>query len=214
MNARVNDKQAAKMKLTVKMKVLIAKVLIHLGAILPVIWLYYVALNDNLGADPVKEVIHFTGIGGFNLLLVTLALSPLAKTFKLGFLMALRRLLGLYAFAYALLHVLNFIVFELQFDFSLLLSEIIKRPYITIGFVALILLFALAVTSFDAIRRKMGRSWQSLHNFIYLLVLLVGIHFYWSVKSEVIEPGIYLALTLILLVWRRDKIKRWLSLKS
>ena len=214
MNTWIKSKQAVNMKLTVKTKVFILKLLIHLGALLPVIQLYYLALADNLGADPVKAVIHFTGIGAFNLLLVTLALSPLAKTFKLGFLMQLRRLLGLYVFAYALLHVLNFIVFELQFDFSLLLSEIIKRPYITIGFVALVLLFALAITSFDAIKRKMGRSWQSLHNFIYLLVLLVGIHFYWSVKSEVIEPGIYLAVTLILLYWRRDKIKRWLKFKS
>jgi sulfoxide reductase heme-binding subunit YedZ len=200
------------MKLSVKMKVLMLKLVIHLTASMPVAWLYYSAFIDELGADPVKAVIHFTGIGAFNLLLLTLLVSPLAKALKQGFLLSVRRLLGLYAFTYGLLHLFNFIAFDIQFEFALLISEIIKRPYITIGMVALILLIALAVTSINGIKRKMGKSWQKLHNMNYLLVLLVGIHFYWSVKSEIIEPSIYLLITGLLLYLRRDKISRWLKL--
>ncbi|NQY63026.1 MAG: protein-methionine-sulfoxide reductase heme-binding subunit MsrQ [Alteromonadaceae bacterium] len=189
-------------KMPTKSKLLILKSLIHFLALLPLINLYYLAVNDKLAADPVEAVIHFTGIGAFNLLLLTLAVSPLAKRFKLGFLMSARRLLGLYAFAYALCHLFNFVAFDLQFNLSLLFDEIFKRPYITIGMIALVVLTALAVTSLNKIRRKMGKSWQKLHNFNYLIILLVAVHFYWSVKSEIIEPGIYILMTLYLLSLR------------
>lgn len=189
-----------------RQKILLLKVIIHFSALLPIIVLYYQALNDQLSADPVKAVIHFTGIGAFNLLLITLLISPLAKYLKQGFLMRVRRLLGLYVFFYALLHVINFIAFDLQFDLTLLLSEIIKRPYITVGMTAFVLLTMLAVTSLNSLKRKLGRTWQKLHNSIYLVVILVAIHFYWSVKSELIEPSIYIVLTLLLLTFRRYKV--------
>ncbi|NQY34635.1 MAG: protein-methionine-sulfoxide reductase heme-binding subunit MsrQ [Alteromonadaceae bacterium] len=189
-------------KVPTKYKIFILKSLIHFFALLPLINLYYLAVNDNLGADPVEAVIHFTGIGAFNLLLLTLAVSPLAKRFKFGYFMNVRRLLGLYAFAYALCHLFNFVAFDLQFNFNLLVDEIIKRPYITIGLTAFILLTALAVTSVNKIRRRMGKSWQKLHNLNYLIILLVAVHFYWSVKSEIIEPGIYILITLFLLLFR------------
>ena len=189
-------------KVPTKYKIFILKSLIHFFALLPLINLYYLAVNDNLGADPVEAVIHFTGIGAFNLLLLTLAVSPLAKRFKFGYFMNVRRLLGLYAFAYALCHLFSFVAFDLQFNFNLLVDEIIKRPYITIGLTAFILLTALAVTSVNKIRRRMGKSWQKLHNLNYLIILLVAVHFYWSVKSEIIEPGIYILITLFLLLFR------------
>ena len=192
-----------------KAKVFWLKVMIHLAAFLPILNLYYQAFSDNLGADPVESVIHFTGIGALNLLLLTLLVSPLAKYTKQGFLMKTRRLLGLYAFSYALLHLLNFLFFELQFDFSLFIGEIFKRPYISVGMAAFIILLLLALTSLERLKRNMGKSWQKLHNFSYLALPLVGVHFYWSVKSEIIEPGIYLALIVNLLFFRRDKLSRW-----
>lgn len=181
---------------------------IHLLALLPLVWLYHGAFFDQLGADPVEKVIHFTGIGAFNILLITLLITPLTRLTKLSILLRVRRLIGLYAFFYALVHILNFLAFEVQFDFSLFISEIVKRPYITIGMTAFLILLLLAFTSPMAIRKRMKERWQKLHNWVYPCALLVGVHFYWSVKSEVIEPSIYIAITFILLVLRKEKIKR------
>lgn len=198
-------------KLTTSNKVLMLKVAIHLAAFIPLLNLYYLAFLDQLGADPVERVIHLTGIGAFNLLLITLTITPIAKQFKQGYLLQVRRLLGLYAFSYAFLHILNFLAFDLQFAWSLFINEIVKRPYITLGMVAFILLTALAVTSINSVKRKMGKSWQKLHNISYLIVILVAIHFYWSVKSELVAPLFYLLLTGILLAFRYKKIKALIS---
>lgn len=185
------------------------KVVIHLLAILPLLTLYHSAFNDQLGADPVDAVIHFTGIGALNLLCITLLVTPVAKYFKQGFLLKTRRLLGLYAFLYALLHLLNFLFFEVQFDVILFFSEVVERPYITIGMLAFILLFALAITSLPWLKRSMGKTWQRLHNTSYLAIILVVIHFYWSVKSDVIEPLLYAGIACFLLGLRREKIAQW-----
>ncbi len=193
------------MLLAVKSKVLLTKVLIHLTVIWALIYLYWAAAEDMLGADPVAAVIHFTGIGALNLLLLTLAVSPLAKRLKQGWLLRVRRLLGLYCFLYGFIHVMNFFVFDLQLNVKLLLNEIIKRPYITIGMFALLLLTTLAITSIAGIRRKMGAKWQILHNSIYLIVLLVVWHFYWSVKADVTEAVVYLLISVLLLAFRRKK---------
>jgi len=194
--------------MSMKVKTNLLKSLIHVASLLPLCLLYLSALNDELGADPVEAVIHFTGIGAFNLLILTLLVTPLAKKLKQGFLMKVRRLLGLYAFTYAAFHVLNFIAFDLQFNLSLLFDEIIERPYISIGMAAILLLSALAITSINQLKRKMGRHWQKLHNTIYLILLLVGVHFYWSVKSEIIEPSIYIVISFVLLSLRWRKFKR------
>lgn len=188
-------------------KVFLLKVVIHFGALLPLVNIYYLAYVDKLGADPVESVIHFTGIGALNLLLITLCVTPIAKIFKQGYVIQTRRALGLYAYTYAVFHLLNFLAFEVQFDGALFINEVIKRPYITIGMVAFLLLTALAITSINPLRRKMGKSWQRLHNSIYLIVILVTIHFYWSVKSELTSPLFYFALAIILLMLRYKKIK-------
>ncbi|TMM46872.1 protein-methionine-sulfoxide reductase heme-binding subunit MsrQ [Colwellia ponticola] len=196
------------MFLTLSSKVFYIKVAIHLAAFLPLLNLYYLAFIDQLGADPVESVINFTGIGAFNLLLLSLSVSPLAKKFKQGYLLQVRRLLGVYAFVYALIHLFNFLAFDLQFAWSLFFNEVVKRPYITIGMLAFVLLTALAVTSINHLKRKMGKSWQQLHNVSYLIVMLVGVHFYWSVKSEIITPLFYLLLATILLGFRYKKLKK------
>jgi sulfoxide reductase heme-binding subunit YedZ len=174
------------------------------------VYLYFLAFNEQLGADPVEEVIHFTGIGALNLLLLSLSASPLSKILRQNVFIKVRRLLGLYAFLYALFHLFNFILFDLQLDWSLVFSEIVSRPYITIGMVAFVILLLLAVTSITHIKRKMGKSWQTLHNTVYLAAVLVVVHFYWSVKSSVISPMIYLLILICLLSLRYKKLNKLL----
>jgi len=200
----ISKKQHGKLILTLK-------VIIHLVCLFLLFNLYYQAINDTLGADPVKEVLHYTGIGAFNLLLLSLSVSPLAKVLKQGWLLKLRRLVGLYSFTYALCHLISFLAFEVQFDWRLFVSEIVERPYITIGMLAFSLLLLLAATSFSNIKRNMGKSWQKLHNWVYVVVLLVAIHFYWSVKSELIEPSMYILVSIFLLLLRKDKLRHWLK---
>ncbi len=193
-----------------KKLVVILKTIIHVTCLALVTNIYYLAVTDQFGGDPVEAVLHYTGKGAFNLLLLSLAVTPLVKTLKWRFLMQVRRLLGLYSFSYALCHLVSFLAFEVQFNWQLFIEEIVTRPYITVGMCAFTILLALAITSISTIRKRMGRNWQKLHNWVYLAVLLVAIHFYWSVKSEIIEPSIYLFIVVILLVLRKDKISRWL----
>ena len=189
--------------------IILLKTAIHLGAFLPLAYTFYLAASDQLGGDPVEALLHFTGIGGFNLLLLSLLVSPLAKKFKQALLLRVRRLLGLYAFVYALVHLLSYIVFELQLNWALLVSEIIKRPYITVGFAAFLILTALALTSSQLAQRKLKARWQRLHNWVYLALLLVALHFIWSVKSDLTEPLIYWAMALFLLAQRKSKLQQW-----
>lgn len=200
------------MAITVSQKAIpYLKALVHLAVLYPIVNLYYQAINDRLGADPVEAVIHFTGIGAINLLLLSLSISPAAKFFKIGALIHFRRMIGLYAFVYALCHILNFLSFEVQFDLQLFIDEIFERPYITVGMTAFLFLTALAVTSTAKTRRKMKKNWQKLHNFNYLIVLLGVVHFYWSVKSEIIEPLIYFALYVMLMGFRHQKVRGWIK---
>lgn len=184
------------------------KVVFHLIGALPIAYLVLKVMSDNAGGDPVQYIIHYTGIGALNALVATLAISPLAKWSKQGMLLQTRRLVGLYVFAYASLHVLAFFSLDLLFAWSLFFEEVVKRPYILVGATAYLLLTALAFTSFNSIRRKMGRSWQKLHNAVYLIAVLGVVHFYWSVKSELIEPSIYILLFALLLALRLKLTKK------
>ncbi len=184
------------------------KAILHVVLLYPLVNLYVDAFADRLGADPVEQVIHFTGMGALNCLLISLLVSPMAKLFKLSALLLFRRMIGLYAFFYALCHILNFLFFEVQFDFILFVEEIFKRPYITVGMTAFSILAALAFTSNSKIRRKMKKNWQKLHNFTYLVALLAVIHFYWSVKSDITEPLIYFALYGALMALRNDSLRQ------
>ncbi len=181
------------------------KLLMHMCALGALAWLILAVLSGQLGAEPVERIIHFTGMGALNLLVITLVVSPLAKYGKMGFLLQTRRLLGLYCFFYASLHILAYLSFDLLFDFGLLAKEIIERPYIVVGAIGFTILLALAVTSINYLRRKMGRNWQKLHNLIYLCALLIPLHFYWSVKSGWIEPALYASALSLLLLTRKFK---------
>ncbi|TLM74754.1 protein-methionine-sulfoxide reductase heme-binding subunit MsrQ [Microbulbifer harenosus] len=182
---------------------------VHLGALAPLLWLFFAISDGRLGGDPVKELIHYLGMGTIRLLLLTLLVSPLAKFLHFGQLNRLRRPLGLWCFTWATLHFSAWLALDLGLDWSLIGEELVKRTYILLGFSAWVILFALAVTSIPAVLRKMGRNWKKLHGLLYVVVLLACWHFWWSVKSGWIEPAIYFAVALLLLVWRRDSVGRW-----
>ena len=178
------------------------KALLHVAFISTFLYLWYLVEKDLLGIDPVKELTHFLGKTALNSLLITLSITPLAKHFKQPLLLQTRRLIGLYAFVWATLHLLVFVWFELDWDLALFFGEVVKRPYLTLGALAWFILFLLSITSLNSIRKKMKKRWLTLHRFVYLATLLIVIHYYWSVKSGLIEPSIYIGICLLLL-WHR-----------
>ena len=170
--------------------------------------LFYRGVTDALGADPVKSLIHNSGLAAVILLLITLSMSPLAKHLPCADLIKLRRLLSVYAFVAAIFHLSIYALFDLQLNLALLVNEIIQRPYITVGFATILILFALTITSFNKIKSKMGKRWQQLHNFVYLALLLALLHFSWSEKT-LLQSSVYywfVGLTLVSFRFRKFKI--------
>ena len=186
--------------------IIFVKTCIHVLLLYFLVNPFYLAIIDELGGDPVKAITHYTGMGALNLLLITLAISPFAAWSRIKKINKFRRLLGLYAFVYALSHVLCFLFFEVQFDILFFIEEVVLRPYISIGMVAFLIILSLALSSTNYARIKMGNLWQKLHNLIYLAAILVAIHFFWSVKLNVVEPIIYGTVLMILLIIRRRKL--------
>ncbi|WP_318440223.1 protein-methionine-sulfoxide reductase heme-binding subunit MsrQ [Photobacterium leiognathi] len=187
------------------------KVLIHAISLLFVAILIIQTFNGGFGADPVKGIEHYTGKAALNTLFLTLLISPIARWGKQAALIKVRRVLGLYSFFWALLHLTIYVSLDLGFDWALIGEEIIQRPYLAIGAVSWVILLLLTLTSTQKIQRKLGTRWQQLHNWVYVALLLSPIHYLWSVKSGITEPVIYLIVACALLYWRKDKLKRWLS---
>ncbi|MDF7660026.1 protein-methionine-sulfoxide reductase heme-binding subunit MsrQ [Erwiniaceae bacterium L1_54_6] len=188
------------------------KVVLHLAAFLPLVWLFFAANQGWLSADPAKDIQHFTGRMALKLLLATLLVSPLTRYAKQPLLIRTRRMLGLWCFAWACLHLLSYYLLELGVNnLRLLGSELISRPYLTLGIICWLVLFALAITSFQRAQRKLGRRWQTLHNGIYLVAILAPIHYLWSVKVLSPQPLIYALLALLLLGWRYNKLRKLFS---
>lgn len=185
-----------------------AKVLVHALALTPLAilaWQFWSVLHagsDALGADPVAEVEHRTGLWALRLLMATLALTPLRQLTGQAILIRFRRMLGLYAFFYACLHLASYLVLDLQGYWTQIFEEIAKRPYITVGFTAWLLLVPLAVTSTQGWIRRLGRRWGQLHKAVYAVGVLAVLHFWWLVKSDIREPLLYATLLALLLGWR------------
>lgn len=187
------------------------KVVLHLAAFLPFVYLFMAASQGWLSADPAKDIQHFTGRMALKLLLATLLVSPITRYLKQPLLIRTRRLLGVWCFAWASLHLTSYYLLELGYDHLRLLgSELISRPYLLLGMISWIILFALAVTSFQRMQRKLGRRWQTLHNGVYLVAILVPIHYIWSVKVISPQPVIYAVLAIALLAWRYNKLRKLL----
>lgn len=156
----------------------------------------------SLGANPVEELIHRLGIWGLNFLLITLAVTPLRFMTGRAWLIRFRRMLGLFAFFYVLMHFLVYAGLDQRFDLAVIIEDVAERPYITVGFTALLLLIPLAVTSTNGMMKRLGRRWQKLHRLVYVIAILGVWHFYWQVKLDTLEPAIYAAILASLLAYR------------
>lgn len=178
------------------------KALIFIAALIPLTWLIVDGVNGNLGANPVENITHRTGEWVLNFLLITLAVTPLRKITGWHWLLRFRRMLGLYAFFYVLLHFTTYIWLDRFFVFDEIGKDIAKRPYITLGFACFLLLIPMALTSTNAMVRRLGaKRWQRLHKMIYGIAIGGVVHYLWLVKSDIVLPlayGLVLALLLVL----------------
>jgi sulfoxide reductase heme-binding subunit YedZ len=159
-------------------------------------------VTGSLGANPVEEILDRLGNWALRFVLITLAVTPLRQLTGRNWLARFRRMLGLFAFFYALMHFLTWLVLDQGMLMTAIIEDIVKRPFITIGMVALLLLIALAATSTNGIRRRMRHRWQTLHNSVYLVAILAVWHYWWQVKLDSSEPAIYAAILALLLGYR------------
>jgi sulfoxide reductase heme-binding subunit YedZ len=183
----------------------ILKVLLFLLCLVPLAILVLETLGVagmSLGANPVEELMHRLGKWGLRFLLITLAVTPVRRLTGKNWLLRFRRMLGLFAFFYILIHFLTYAGLDQRFDFPAIIEDVAERPYITIGFTALLLLIPLAVTSTNGMMRRLGRRWQKLHRLVYPIAILGVWHFYWQVKLDTLEPLIYAAILAALLGYR------------
>lgn len=193
---------------------LAAKTLVHLLALTPAAILGWqiraeaLTGSGGLGADPVAEIEHRLGLWALRFLMITLAVTPLRQLTHKPALVRFRRMLGLYAFFYATLHLAAYLVLDLRGYWTQIFEDIAKRPYITVGFTAWLLLVPLAITSTQAAIRRLGRNWARLHKLVYVVAVLAVLHFWWLVKSDVREPALYAAILVALLGWRVVKALR------
>lgn len=195
-------------------RIIAAKTIVHALALTPLailawqFWDVYSTNSDALGADPVAEIEHRLGLWALRLLMLALAITPLRQLTGQAALVRFRRMIGLYAFAYACLHFSAYLVLDLRGYWTQIFEEIAKRPYITVGFAAWLLLVPLAITSTQGWIRRLGRNWVRLHKLVYAVGVLAVLHFWWQVKSDIREPALYAAILAVLLGWRAWK---WLA---
>ncbi|AJK44832.1 protein-methionine-sulfoxide reductase heme-binding subunit MsrQ [Burkholderia plantarii] len=182
----------------------IAKVTVFAAGLFPLARLVLLGATGGLGANPIEFVTRSTGLWTLVILCVTLAVTPLRRLTGVAALLRLRRMIGLFAFFYATLHFITYFWFDKWFDLAAILRDVVKRPFITVGFAAFVLLIALALTSPRAMVRRLGRHWQRLHRLIYAIALLAILHFWWmrAGKHDLALPKLYGAIVLVLLGWR------------
>lgn len=179
------------------------KVLVHLACLLPLARLLYGAYHNDLGANPIEVITRSTGTWTLVFLLVTLSVAPLRRLPRLHWLIRLRRLLGLWAFAYACLHFTTYVWLDRELIWPEIPPDIIKRPFITVGFIGFVLLVPLALTSTKAaVRWLTGRRWQMLHRLVYLSAICGVVHYLWLVKADMTQPVIYGVILAALLGYR------------
>ena len=182
-----------------------AKPLLFALALLPLAWLVYGAATNSLGPNPAEALIRDSGDWTLRLLCLTLTVTPLRQWTGWHALARMRRMLGLFTFFYAVLHFLSFAWLDMGFDVAAILADIPKRPFILVGSAALLLLLALAATSFNRAVKALGaKRWQALHRAVYAVALLALLHFFWmrSAKNDFAEWSIYAAVLAVLLGWR------------
>ncbi len=168
----------------------------------PLVWLGLRFRRDHLGANPIEAIILWSGVSTLVLLMLTLAVTPLRRLTGWNEVVRIRRFLGLTAFGYLCLHFLSYVGLDQFFAFQYILSDIAKRPFITAGFAAFVLLVPLAVTSTKGWIRRLGRRWQRLHQLVYVAATLGVLHYYWKVKADTRWPLAFAVILLVLLAMR------------
>lgn len=169
------------------------------------VFLLYQGQSHSLGADPGKVIVHFNGVWALRFLILTLMITPIRQLFFLPWVMRIRRMLGLFTFFYASLHFASYAVFLLELQFADILADVVKRPYITVGFTAFVLLIPLAVTSNRWMISRLRRRWKTLHKLVYLISILVIVHLAWLTKEDyqqVFFYGLSVAVLLAIRVYR------------
>jgi sulfoxide reductase heme-binding subunit YedZ len=187
-----------------------AKPLVFALCLLPLSWLLYLVVQDQLGANPQEALIRATGDWALRFLVIVLAVTPLRELSGLSALARYRRMLGVFMYFYALLHFLSYSGFDMGFDVADIFNDIVKRPFILVGSLALLLLTPLAATSFNAAIRTLGaKRWQRLHRLVYAVAGLAILHFFWmrAGKNDFAEVAVYAALLALLLGWRLRKLR-------
>lgn len=201
-------------------KIAVIKALVWALCLFPLALLGYRAATGGLGANPIEFVTHKTGFWALTLLMLSLAVTPLRRATHWNEVIKFRRLIGLFAFFYALLHFATYLVLDQFFDFHAIAADILKRPYITVGFAAFVSLCVLASTSTKASVRRLGKRWQQLHRLVYASGALAVLHFFWkrSAKHNTSEPLLFAAILIILLALRvpiwMEKRKRTVARKG
>jgi sulfoxide reductase heme-binding subunit YedZ len=193
------------------------KLPVFLAALAPFALLGWRAMHNDLGANPIEFVTHATGDWTIRFLMITLAITPARRLLGLPQLIKFRRMLGLFAFFYGCLHLMTYVWFDKFFDTAEMWKDVFKRPFITMGAAAFLLMLPLALTSTAGwIRRLGGKRWQLLHRLIYFSALAGVVHYYWLVKSDVRSPSRYAGILAVLLLirvflWSRQRAKAGLS---
>ena len=180
----------------------LAKPLVFLVALAPCLYLLFRTFTDRLSANAIEDMTLTTGIWALRFLVVTLAITPIRRLTGWHRIIQYRRMLGLFAFFYAVLHVATFVVLDHFFDFQRIVADVVKRPYITMGSIAFLSMIPLAVTSTRGWIRRLGRRWQLLHRLIYVSAIAASIHYLWKVKVMIGSPVYYAAIVATLLLVR------------
>src|SRR5689334_4401723 len=176
------------------------KVLVFVLCLAPIGWMGWRAWNQDLTANPIEYITHYTGDWTLRFLVFTLAITPLRKLLGIPDLIKFRRMIGLYAFFYGTLHFTTYIWLDKFFDLGEMLHDVAKRPFITAGFLAFVCMIPLAITSTKGwIRRMGGKRWQALHRLVYLAGIAGAVHYYWLVKSAITRPVFYMSLVALAL---------------
>ena len=181
------------------------KAIVFCACLVPLAWAAIRAFgiaSTSLGANPVQELLHSMGKTGLNMLLITLAVTPVRQLTGFNSLIRLRRMLGQFSFFYLVLHLLVYALLDLRLAWGTLAVDITQRPYITVGMLALVLLMPLSITSTNAMQRRLGRKWKRLHQLIYPIAMLGAVHFYWQTRGEESAALTYAFAVAVLLGYR------------
>ena len=178
------------------------KIVIFTLSLVPMFFIVYQIIDNQLGPEPIKDITHHTGKWTLYFIVITLAMTPLKKITKLNIWINYRRMFGLFIFFYASVHLMTYVGLDYRFDLASIGDDIIKKKYIFIGFSAWLLLIPLAITSNKRMIKILKKKWKKLHRLIYVIALFGAIHYVWLVKRDLTEPLIFLTVILILLTFR------------